>query len=313
MIRAASLLLAFLALFPEPAGKAAPVAPKAIVVVSPGPEAYRIAGEAARRAIADAGGSAELVVVDDSEAERDAAARLTAADTVAIGVGARAAKLVRKAAPTARLVYAMVLDPGSLGLPAPGDAPRDGLTGVTMDVDPAMQLDVLHTLAPAAKRIGILYDPALSGDAVRRISAKARTKGFEIVAQAVRGEGDVVPAAQVLLPSVDALWGIADPTVLTAANARALILLALRAHKPLLALSEGFVRTGALAALAADPDAVGRAAGSLALELARGGGPKAPIAPPSLDLYLNRATANYIGVAVPQELAARASAVFPTP
>jgi putative ABC transport system substrate-binding protein len=184
-----------------------------------------------------------------------------------------------------------------------------------MDVDPGAQLDMLRTLAPSARRIGVLYDPAISGDAVRRAKAVAKEKGFEVVAQAVRGEGEVLPAATVLLPSVDALWGIADPTVLTAANARALILLAMRSRKPLLALSEGFVRTGALAALAADPVEVGRAAGALAVELSKGEGSVAPpcLPPPRLDLFLNKATAEHIGLAVPPQLVAKASAVFPMP
>jgi putative ABC transport system substrate-binding protein len=209
----------------------------------------------------------------------------------------------------------MLLDPGSLGLPGPGDPPRKGLTGVTMDVDPAAQLDVLRTLAPEVRRIGVLYDPAISGEAVRRATAIARAKGLEIVSQAVRGEGEVLSAATLLLPSVDALWGVADSTVLTAANARALILLALRSHKPLLALSEGFVRTGALVALAADPAEVGRAAGTMAASLAKNDHETAPapIGPPRLDLFLNKATAEHIGVAVPPQLAAKASAVYPIP
>jgi putative ABC transport system substrate-binding protein len=302
-----------LALLAEPADRATTAAGGVLVVVSPGPEAYRAAGEAARRAVADGGGAAEIIVLDGPDAERRASARLGGPNDVALAVGARAARFVRSQAPSSRFVYAMLLDPTALGLPAPGDAPRKGTTGVTMDVDPAAQLDVLRTLAPDARRVGVLYDPAISGDAVRRASAVARKAGFEVVAQAVRGEGEVLSAATMLLPSVDALWGIADPTVLTAANARALILLAMRSRKPLIALSEGFVRTGALAALAADPEEVGRTAGSLALDLTQDDRAVAPLGPPRLELYLNRATAEHIGVAVPPQLEAKASAVFPTP
>jgi putative ABC transport system substrate-binding protein len=309
-------ILAFavaLSLASEPPGRAATALTAVVVLVSPGPDAYRIAADAACRAIGSGGGASEVIVLDGPEAERRAVVRLRRDDPAVVAVGARAARFVRTSVPMARLTYAMVLDPASLGLPGPGDAPRDRLTGVTMDVDPAAQLAVLRTLAPDARRVGVLYDPSVSGDAVRRATAAARAHGFEIVAQAVRGEGEVLPAANVLLPSVDALWGIADPTVLTAANARALILLAMRSRKPLLAISEGFVRTGALAALAADPVEVGKAAGQLSLELARGRGATAPLPPPRLDLFLNRATAEHIGVAVPKELVAKASAVFPTP
>ncbi|HEX4824797.1 MAG TPA: ABC transporter substrate binding protein [Candidatus Polarisedimenticolaceae bacterium] len=312
LARAAALALALLL---EPAGRALSSSPGALVVVSPGPEAYRTAGDAARRSIDEGGVPAEVVVLEDAAAEKRVAERLAASGNVALAVGARAARFVRAQAPDARLVYAMLLDPEALGLPGPGDAPKKNMTGVTMDVDPAAQLEVLKTLAPEVKRIGVLYDPAISGAAVRKAQAIARSKGFEVVAQAVRGEGEVLSAATLLVSSVDALWGIADSTVLTAANARALILLALRSHKPLLALSESFVRTGALAALAADPAEVGRAAGTMAASLAKNEQQQAPspIGPPRLDLFLNKATAEHIGVAVPPQLAAKASAVYPTP
>jgi len=291
-----------------------PAAARTVVLVSPGPQAYLDAAEGAREARGeDAVGGVETIVLDQHD-DRAAGESVREADVV-IAVGSRAARLARERAPETPLVYAMVLDPASVGLAAPGEVPANKNTGVTMDVSTDRQFELLRQIAPGVRRVGVLFDPAVSGPLVRAARPIARAHGMELVAQAVRDDGAVVGAANLLLGSVDALWVVADPTILTQANARALILIALRTRKPLIALSEGFVRTGALVALAADPREVGRRAGSMARRIADGTPVRdlAPEAPPRLDLFINRATAEHIGLPVPAELIERARTVFPTP
>jgi len=291
-----------------------PTAARTVVLVSPGPQAYLEAAEGAREARGeDPSGGVDTVVLDQKD-DGPVSRSLRDADVV-IAIGSRAARMAREAAPEKPLVYAMVLDPASVGLAAPGEVPREGNTGVTMDVSTESQFALLRQIAPDVRRVGVLFDPAVSGPLVRAAMPVARAHGMELVAQAVRDDGAVVGAANLLLGSVDALWVVADPTILTQANARALILIALRTRKPLIALSEGFVRTGALAALAADPREVGRRAGSMARRIADGTPVRevTPEAPPRLDLYINRATAEHIGVLVPADLIERARTVFPKP
>ena len=167
---------------------------------------------------------------------------------------------------------------------------------------------------PQGRRVGVLYDPAISGHTVRAAAAAAKARGLVLVAQSVRDEGEVMAAAALLVPQVDALWAVADPTVLTPTNARGLILLSLRSRKPLFAMSEGYVRSGALAALSANPRGVGRRAGELARKALQGSPlrdlrPEAPPVP--LSLFVNRATAERLGVALPEAVVLRARTVFP--
>jgi putative ABC transport system substrate-binding protein len=208
----------------------------------------------------------------------------------------------------------MVLDPASLDLPIPGQRSLS-VTGVTMDVLPEQQFAMLRELVPGIRRVGVLFDPAVSGPDVRRAQSAARAAGLELLTQPVRGEADVLAAARLLAPRVDALWTVADSTVLTAANARAIVLFALRARKPLFAMSEGYVRTGALAALAADPREVGARAGQLAARVLAGTATRELAAepPPQLRLFINRASAEHLGLSLPPEMLARADKVYPEP
>jgi putative ABC transport system substrate-binding protein len=308
-----------LGLLPASAGAQTPIRPDAavLILVSGDHSAYRRAEEGVRSSLRRASPATRLESVRFDAPEDEVAARdaLAAGPSLVVGIGSRAVRFARERAPEIPLVYAMVLDPASLGLPVPGEIPSGLVTGVTMEVTPDRQFGLMHELLPGVRRVGVLYDPAVSGEAVRRAAVTARSTGLELVPQAVRSEGEVLRAARLLAPDVDALWALADPTVLTSANARALILLSLRSRRPLFAMSEGFVRSGALAALAADPGEVGSRAGELGLQVLRGEPPAQlrPEPPPRLAIYLNLATAEHLGLALPGAVVDRARAVYPQP
>jgi putative ABC transport system substrate-binding protein len=287
------------------------------ILVSGEHSAYRRAEAAAREALKKSAPQAAVTSVQVGVENRDQR-ELTAPEprpSLVIAIGSRAARLAREMFNGAPLSYAMVLDPASVGLPSPGDVPGARVTGVTMEVTTDRQFDLMREMVPGLRRIGVIYDPSVSGEAVRRAIEVARADGLVLVPQAVRSEGEVLRAAQLLSGEVDAFWALADPTVLTPANARALILLALRAKKPLFAASEGFVRSGALAALAADPEEVGRRAAQMGLSLLDGKASKGlrPERPPSVALFLNRATAAHLGVSLPLDVVQRARAIYPQP
>jgi putative ABC transport system substrate-binding protein len=284
------------------------------ILVSGEHSAYRRAEAAAREALMKSAPRAEvtsLQVGAGGRAKNEPEQR----PSLIIAIGSRAARVAREMFDGAPLSYAMVLDPASVGLPSPGDSPGAKVTGVTMEVTTDRQFDLMREMVPGLRRIGVIYDPSVSGESVRRAIEVARADGLVLVPQAVRSEGEVLRAAQLLSGEVDAFWALADPTVLTPANARALILLALRAKKPLFAASEGFVRSGALAALAADPEEVGRRAAQMGLALLDGKSPKGlrPERPPSVALFLNRATAAHLGVSLPSDIVLRARTIYPQP
>jgi putative ABC transport system substrate-binding protein len=289
--------------------------PAALILVSAHQPAYLRVEEEVQRVLKAEAPDAALVSIDLDAPDGPTLARnaLATRRGVVVAIGSRAAKLARAGVGGAPLVYAMVLDPASIGLPEPGAASQGSITGVTMDVSPDREFELIREMLPLATRIGVLYDPAVSGDAVRRATAAAKAGGLTLVGQAVRSEGEVLRAASLLAPSVDGIWALADPTVLTAANARALILFSLRARKPFFATSEGFVRSGALAALAASPADVGRRAGEIAARILEGTSPRSlpPEMPPRLAIFVNLSTAEHLGVTVPDDLVSRAQKVYP--
>src|SRR5262249_23886672 len=76
----------------------------------------------------------DSVLLPDDDEKSAARGALSAEGALIVAIGTRAAKLARKEARDRPLIYAMVLEPGEIGLPAPGETPRGNATGVAMAV-----------------------------------------------------------------------------------------------------------------------------------------------------------------------------------
>ena len=219
-------------------------------------------------------------------------------------VGSQAVREVRESGTDIPLIYAMVLDPASLDLPAPGDRNVTGATGVSMSVSLESQFAAMRKMFPEGRTIGVLYDPENNAAVIERARDVATRFKFDLITRQVRSEGEVLAAARLLVAEVDGIWSIADSTVLTRSNARMLLLQCLRYRRPFFAISKSYVETGALAAVTADPEAVGRRAAEMALHIADGGdvADLPPEEPPEVQVFFNRTTAGWLGLKTPRKV-----------
>ena len=288
--------------FPGAAG-----APWVGLVVSPGAAAY---AESANSISASLKPAVAVQRVDLKPGKnRSVVAQLLKRQPRAIVVvGSQAVREVRESGTDIPVVYAMVLDPASLDLPAPGDRNFTGATGVSMSISLEAQFAAMRAMFPEGRTIGVLYDPENSAAVIKRARDVAARFEFDLIDREVRSEGEVLGAARLLLSKVDGMWSVADSTVLTYSNARMLLLECLRARRPFFAISEGYVRSGALAAVTADPEAVGRRAAEMALHIAEGGDVTdlPPEEPPEVQVFFNRSTAKRLGLETPQKVLGRA-------
>ncbi len=277
------------------------------LVVSPGATAYTESADSISAGLQPRVG-VQRIDLEPKSGRRTISRLLALQPSVIVAVGARAVSEVRQTGTDIPLIYAMVLDPAALDLPQPGDRDITRTTGVSMSISLDAQFAAMRELLPEGRTLGVLFNPRNSAEIIERARSVAKTYEFELLAQVVRDEGEVLTAARLLLPRVDGLWSVADPTVLTYSNARRLLLQCLRARRPFFAVSEGYVRTGALAAVAADPEAVGRRAAQMALHVAEGGSiaDVPPEEPPGVEVFINRSTAGRLGLETPENVLGRA-------
>lgn len=224
-----------------------------------------------------------------------------------ITVGSLAASAALDAASGIELpvVFSMVLYPEPSGFLA---RRTPGVTGASLDIPFDRLFDYLRRLLPEARKVGVLYCPEETGAVVKAATEAAPRYGLEIISESVDGPSKALPALNTVMERVDMMWAVADSHVFTAQTTPALLLAALRHRMPLLGLSAGQVRSGALAALLADYADVGRQTAELAARVLHGADPSElpVVAPRRVSLALNLKTAALLGLQITPDLESQA-------
>jgi len=240
--------------------------------------------------LADAG-PATVVNLADAAAAASLKDALAGASLV-LALGVEAARAVVSARPAAPVLLALVPDPNRAGLDRP-------VGSVPMFAPMAVQLKAFTTALPGVKRIGVLYDPAVSMDRAAECSAAALAEGVTLVSLQVSSRAEVAAAARELMGKSDALWLIPDSTVISAETFKFLVQSSIANKVPLLGFSEGMAKAGALAVVEVSYAAIGRSAAAWAKAVLAGSAPAAPASPQS-SFILNAKSAELLGVMLPQ-------------
>lgn len=238
---------------------------------------------------------------------RKQAQKIRASDAaLVLAVGLKAALVAKLEIIDTPVIFCMVLDPAKHDLKAPN------MTGILLEVPIERQLSTLRAVLPAARRVGVLYDPEKTGPFVEEARRRAKALGLDLVARAVSSEKEVPAALRALVPQVDTLWLIPDSTVLTEDSLRFLLNTALEATIPVLGFSPDLVKSGALIGLSVNYEDLGRQGGLLAKSILNGqSGPPLGLAQPDrLRLSLNLKTAKFLGITVAPDLVNRADDVY---
>ncbi len=211
------------------------------------------------------------------------------------------------------ILITAVTDPVAAGLVESIERPGTNVTG-TSDLTPvAKQLELLKTIAPQAKRVGVLYNPGEANSLVQLDLARkaAAGLGFSVVEVPVDSSSSVYQAAQSTVGKVDALYVPTDNTVVSALES--VVIVAENAKLPLIVGETDSVRRGALGTISIDYYALGRQTGRMALEILEKNANPAEMPIQYLDdveLVLNLGAAERMGVELPAELVAQAGQIF---
>jgi putative ABC transport system substrate-binding protein len=151
--------------------------------------------------------------------------------------------------------------------------PGGNVTGMS-DLSPiGLHLDLVRQIAPATKRLGVIYNPgeANSMTLLELIKREAPARQLEIVEAAAPRSADVLSAAQSLVGKVDAIYVPTDNTVVTALEA--VVKIGTDNQLPVFAGDTDSVPRGAIAALGFNYYDLGRQTGQIVLRVLRGADP----------------------------------------
>jgi putative ABC transport system substrate-binding protein len=151
--------------------------------------------------------------------------------------------------------------------PFPPDAVRSNprITGIDLNMPPEKQLSAFLDVFPTIKRIGTIYNPAESSETIRQAKIFAQIRGFEVIGVEAANDKEAIQRIEQLRNEVDALWMLPDRSLMTPAFTESLLRWSFEDKLPLLTFADKYLQMGATLSLAADPFAMGKQAGALAL------------------------------------------------
>jgi len=202
-------------------------------------------------------GESKTVLVGDAQGTDFVAMARKERPELILAIGAEALNRV-KYIRDIPVIYSMVLNPEKII----GGAKN--FTGVNMNIPPENYLSMLEKLNLSKFKIGILYDPAKSGNIVKKIQQTARSRKIEITAREVRHSKDVPEQLAEMKGSCDLFWMLPDTTVVTPETVEFILLFSQQNRKPVITFAGKYVDTGAMVSLEIDGFDLGKQAGEMA-------------------------------------------------
>lgn len=211
------------------------------------------------------------------------------------------------------VVFTAVTDPVLAELANPDGTPVGAITGTSDKLPVEKQLEMIRTVLPDAKIIGIMYSTSEvnSVSAIEEYKAAASGYGFEIVEAGISSTADVPLAADSLLEKVDCVNNLTDNTVVS--SLPVILDKAAKKNIPVFGSEVEQVRIGCLASIGLDyvklGEQTGRMAGKILKGEARADEMKFEIIEEAA-FYCNNKVAENLGITIPEELLADAAAAF---
>jgi putative ABC transport system substrate-binding protein len=214
------------------------------------------------------------------------------------------------------VVFSTVTDPLAAKIVTKYDKPGGNVTGVADPVPIDEILAAMKEAVPNLKKLGLVYDPSLPNSIVttKEIKAVAPKFGIETVDSPAMGLNNVPAAGQALAGKVDAIYVPNDTTVY--AVFESLVKVTQDAKIPLFSSERRSVERGALATIGLDFVSMGVVTARMVDKVLKGAKPgdldvvDMTKEPGALALYLNKGSAEKIGLKLPPDMLKRAAEVF---
>lgn len=223
---------------------------------------------------------------------------------IILALGTPAAQAAQRATSEIPIIFGAITDPVEIGLVNTMEYPGMNITGSSDKWSYEKQFEMIRTLLPNVKTIGIVYNPSESNseNAMRDIRRIIRRTGLNINEAPIHNSTEVYSAAQSLVRKSDIFFAPADNTVLSALDAYMKV--AKQYHIPLFVGDEGSVAKGGIATYGPDYYDLGIETGKLGVRILNGEKPSglSVIKPTSGAIVINKTSSEYFDIEYPDSL-----------
>lgn len=211
------------------------------------------------------------------------------------------------------VIFTAVTDPVLAELANADGTPMGEITGTSDKLPVENQLEMIRTILPDAKKIGIMYSTSEinSVSAIEEYKAAAEAYGFEIVESGISSTADIPLAADNLLEKVDCINNLTDNTVVSSLP----VILDKAGKKgiPVFGSEIEQVRIGCLATVGLDYISLGEQTGRMAAKVLKGEKKASEMNFEIIEeaaFYGNNKVAENLGITIPESLSSTAAGMF---
>lgn len=210
------------------------------------------------------------------------------------------------------ILFAACTDPIGSGLVTDMDNPGNNITGTSDAVSAEMIMNLAKELTPDFKTIGALFNSSETNSiaVVEDLEAYAAANGLEVIRGTVSSSSEVQQVATSLVTKVDILFSPIDNTIASAMPIVAKV--AGDSQVPFYVGADSMVKDGGLATYGINYSILGAETAEMAVEILEGKKPgEIPVRTmDEMNIYLNKTTAEKIGVTIPESIMNEAAEVF---
>ena len=224
-------------------------------------------------------------------------------NNVLIGIATPSAQGLVNATSDIPVIMGAVSDPVGAKLIKNVKKPESNITGVSDKFPVDKEIELIKSLTPNVKKIGVLYSSSEdnSKSQVAEFKKEAAEKGLEVSEYAVSSTNDVTTIVNVALSKEDAIYVPVDNTIASAFST--VIALSNAAKKPVFPSVDTMVAQGGLAAVTINQHDLGVATGKMAAQVLKG----KKVSELPVEFYntttpvANKDTAKLLGITIPEK------------
>ena len=210
------------------------------------------------------------------------------------------------------VLFSACTDPVGSGLVKSLDKPGGNVTGTSDAVSAEQIMKLAKRITPNIKTVGALYNSSETNSiaVINDLKEYAKNNGLTVVEATITNSSEVQQATQSLVGKADAIFSPIDNTVASAMPVVAQV--ANKAKIPVYVGADSMVKDGGLATCGVNYTVLGKETGDMAIEILNGkkAGDLAVKKMTQMDIYLNKDTAQAIGITIPEDVVKEAAQVF---
>ncbi len=214
------------------------------------------------------------------------------------------------------VIFTTVTDPVSAKLVSGNTHPGGNVSGVSDLVPTELQINLVKDVVPGLKTLGLLYGSSQDSAraTVNSIKSIAPQMGFNVIEAPAMGVNNVASAAQSLVGRVDAIF-VPNDTIVYAAF-ETVVKVAQEARVPLFSAERRSVQRGSIGTVGFDVVQLGMETADMVDKVLQGTKPGdldvvyMKDTPNGIGLYLNKTSAEKMGVTLPKSVLDRAVTIF---